>query len=276
MLLGRPRLLAALVMLVFGIIAWNAQTRKELNPLTGNVERIMLDPEQEIALGLQSVPEMMRQFGGEEENPVVRNRVREIGERLLAAKERILRKRGTDDFDYPFRFHVLNDERTINAFALPGGQIFITMALLKRLPNEDAVAGVIGHEIGHVLAWHSNRQMAKNSLLRTVVNSAVVATSDGTASSAQIANLVANVIATRYGREDESESDLIGVQLVLEAGYDPEAMLKVMEVLAESMEGQQRPPEILSTHPFPETRARQIREYIAFFRENGTVAVWPR
>lgn len=276
MLLGRPRLLAALVMLVFGIIAWNAQTRKELNPLTGNVERIMLDPEQEIALGLQSVPEMMRQFGGEEENPVVRNRVREIGERLLAAKERILRKRGTDDFDYPFRFHVLNDERTINAFALPGGQIFITMALLKRLPNEDAVAGVIGHEIGHVLAWHSNRQMAKNSLLRTVVNSAVVATSDGTASSAQIANLVANVIATRYGREDESESDLIGVQLVLEAGYDPEAMLKVMEVLAESMEGQQRPPEILSTHPFPETRARQIREYIAFFRENGTAAVWPR
>lgn len=276
MLLGRPRLLAALVMLVFGIIAWNAQTRKELNPLTGNVERIMLDPEQEITLGLQSVPEMMRQFGGEEENPVVRNRVREIGERLLAAKERILRKRGTDDFDYPFRFHVLNDERTINAFALPGGQIFITMALLKRLPNEDAVAGVIGHEIGHVLAWHSNRQMAKNSLLRTVVNSAVVATSDGTASSAQIANLVANVIATRYGREDESESDLIGVQLVLEAGYDPEAMLKVMEVLAESMEGQQRPPEILSTHPFPETRARQIREYIAFFRENGTAAVWPR
>ena len=277
MLLGHPRILMALGLVVFALIKYNTTTVDQENPFTGQLVRVQdMTPEQETALGLQSVPEMAQQFGGMVREPLVRKKINEIGQRLLAAKERIVTKRGKqdDEFDYEFQFHVLADEETINAFALPGGQVFITMALLSKLPNEDAVAGVIGHEIGHVLARHSMQQMAKSGLLSGLVNAAVVATSDGTGNSSQIAQMVGQVVQTKYGREHESESDRIGIQLMLEAGYKPEELLSVMKVLAEGMGDGQRPPEILSSHPFPETRAQQIDVYIEFFRKNGPAAEW--
>ena len=276
MLLSHPRILMALGLAVFALIKYNTTTVDQENPFTGQVVRVQdMTPEQETALGLQSVPEMAQQFGGMVREPLVRNKINEIGQRLLAAKERIVTKRGKqdDEFDYEFQFHVLADKETINAFALPGGQVFITMALLSKLPNEDAVAGVIGHEIGHVLARHSMQQMAKSGLLSGLVNAAVVATSDGTRNNSQIAQMVGQVVQTKYGREHESESDRIGIQLMLEAGYKPEELLSVMKVLAESMNGP-RPPEMLSSHPFPETRAKQIDVYIEFFRKNGPAAEW--
>ena len=234
-----------------------------------------MSPEEESRLGLQSVPEMSQQFGGMVSQPAITNKINGIGQRLLAAKERIVSKRQQQDreFDYAFQFHVLSDVKTINAFALPGGQVFITMALLDKLPDEDAIAGVLGHEIGHVLARHSMQQMASSGLLSGLVNAAMVATSDGTRNNAQIAQMVGQVLQTRYGREAESQSDRIGIQLMLEAGYNPARLLTVMEVLASSMQGP-RPPEMLSTHPFPETRAKQIEVYIDFFRKNGSDAHW--
>ena len=277
MLLGNPRILMALGLVLFALIKYNTTTVKQENPFTGRIVTVQdMTPEQETALGLQSVPEMAQQFGGAVRDPLLRSKINEIGQRLLDAKERIVTQRGKQEaeFDYKFQFHVLADKETINAFALPGGQIFITMALLSKLPNEDAVAGVIGHEIGHVLARHSMQQMAKSGLLSGLVNAAVVATSDGTGNSSQIAQVVGQVVQTKYGREHESESDRIGIQLMLEAGYKPEELLSVMKVLAESMGKGQRPPEILSSHPFPETRAEQIDAYIEFFRKNGPAAEW--
>ena len=276
MLLGNPRILMALGLVLFALIKYNTSTVKQENPFTGRVVTVQdMSPEQETALGLQSVPEMAQQFGGEVRDPLLRNKINEIGQRLLDAKDSIVTRRGKqdDEFDYKFQFHVLADKETINAFALPGGQVFITMALLAKLPNEDAVAGVIGHEIGHVLARHSMQQMAKDGLLSGLVNAAVVATSDGTINSGQIAQMVGKVVQTKYGREHESESDRIGIQLLLEAGYKPEELLSVMKVLAESMNGP-RPPEMLSSHPFPETRAKEIEVYIEFFRKNGPAAEW--
>ena len=276
MLLGNPRILMALGLVLFALIKYNTSTVKQENPFTGRVVTVQdMSPEQETALGLQSVPEMAQQFGGEVRDPLLRSKINEIGQRLLDAKESIVTRRGKqdDEFDYKFQFHVLADKETINAFALPGGQVFITMALLAKLPNEDAVAGVIGHEIGHVLARHSMQQMAKDGLLSGLVNAAVVATSDGTSNSGQIAQMVGKVVQTKYGREHESESDRIGIQLLLEAGYKPEELLSVMKVLAESMNGP-RPPEMLSSHPFPETRAKEIEVYIEFFRKNGPAAEW--
>lgn len=277
LLLGNPKLLMALGLALFAIIKYTTSTVKQENPFTGQTVTVQdISPEDETALGLQSVPEMAQQFGGEVREPVINSKINEIGQRLLAAKERIIDKRGTQkqDYDYQFQFHVLADRQTINAFALPGGQVFITMALLSKLPNEDAVAGVLGHEIGHVLARHSMQQMAKSGLLSGLVNAAVVATSDGTANNAHIAQMVGQVVQTKYGREHESESDRIGIQLMLESGYKPEELLSVMKVLAESMGDGGRPPEILSSHPFPETRAKQIEVYIDFFRKNGPEAVW--
>jgi predicted Zn-dependent protease len=277
LLFRNPKLLMALGLALFAVIRYTTTTVKQENPFTGQVVTVQdMTPEQETALGLQSVPEMAQQFGGEVREPVLRSKINEIGQRLLDAKERIIDQRGTqaDDFDYQFQFHVLADRKTINAFALPGGQVFITMALLEKLPNEDAVAGVLGHEIGHVLARHSMQQMAKSGLLSGLVNAAVVATSDGTRNNSQIAQMVGQVVQTKYGREHESESDRIGIQLMLEAGYKPKELLSVMKVLAESMGDGQRPPEMLSSHPFPETRAKQIDVYINFFRKNGPAALW--
>lgn len=277
LLFSHPRILMALGLAVFALIKYNTTTVDQENPFTGQVVRVQdMTPEQETALGLQSVQEMAQQFGGEVRDPLLRSKINEVGQRLLDAKERIVTKRGKQDseYDYKFQFHVLADKETINAFALPGGQVFITMALLSKLPNEDAVAGVIGHEIGHVLARHSMQQMAKSGLLSGLVNAAVVATSDGTGNSTQIAQMVGQVVQTKYGREHESESDRIGIQLMLEAGYKPEELLSVMKVLAEGMGKGQRPPEFLSSHPFPETRAQQIDVYIEFFRKNGPAAEW--
>lgn len=277
MLLRNPRILMALGLAVFALIQYSMTTVNQENPFTGLTIKVKdITPEQESAMGLQSVPEMAQQFGGMVNEPMLQSKINKIGQRLLDAKERIVTRRGTQDkdFDYDFQFHVLADRQTINAFALPGGQVFITMALLAKLPDEDAVAGVLGHEVGHVLARHSMQQMAKDGLLSGFVNAAVVATSDGTNNSARMAQMVGQIVSTRYGREHESESDRIGIQLLLEAGYNPERLLSVMEVLADSMKGGQRPPEILSSHPFPETRAEQIKVYIDFFRKNGPAAVW--
>ena len=275
MLLRHPRILGALAILVIGVITYFVRTEKRTNPFTGDDVRVVLTPEQEVALGLQSVQEMERQFGGEYRDPVQQNRINRIGAKLLAAKEEVLKRRGIDDYDYPFEFHILRDNQTINAFALPGGQVFITFALLRQLdavrndgrPNDDAVAGVVGHEIGHVLAWHSNKQMAKSSLLQSIASAAATASSSDMHSGQAVGQMVGQLLQTKYGREDESQSDRIGVQLMIVAGYRPEALIEVMEVLKRSMGKGPRPPEILSTHPFPETRKEEIEKFIEHFRK---------
>jgi predicted Zn-dependent protease len=275
-----PRILTALALVAIGLFTYYGRTEKRDNPFTGEDVRVILTPEQEEALGLQSVPEMISRFGGRLGDPVQQDRINRIGAKLLAAKEEILKRRGKDDYDYRFQFHILRDPETINAFALPGGQIFITSALLRELDavgrsrgaRDDAVAGVVGHEIGHVLAWHSNKQMANNSLLQSIASAAAVATSSDTGSGHAVGQLVGQLLQTKFGREDESQSDRIGVQLLIVAGYDPAALIDVMEVLKKSMRGP-RPPEILSTHPFPETRKQEIEEYIEYFKRDP-FGVW--
>ena len=276
MLFRNPRILGALAVVVIGLFTYYSQTEVVENPVTGRKARVMsaLTPDQEVILGLQSVPEMARQFGGELGDPVQVKRINLLGGRLLAAKDDMLKRRNIDDFDYPFQFHILRDNQTINAFALPGGQIFITQALLRRLPTDDAVAGVIGHEIGHVLARHSNQQMAKNSLLQSYAQAAaVVASGDGRGGGQAVGQFVGQVLQTKYGREDETESDRIGVQLLILAGYEPGALLVVMDVLEEASSGSPRGPEWLSSHPSPPNRKTDIKEFIKFFREDK-YGVW--
>ena len=275
LLFRNPRILGALAVVVIGLVSYYAKTENVTNPVTGRNQRVMsaLTPEQEVALGLQSVPEMARQFGGELGDPVQERRINLIGSRLLTAKEDIFKRRNIDDFDYPFHFHILRDNQTINAFALPGGQVFITQALLRRLPTDDAVAGVIGHEIGHVLARHSNQQMAKNSLLQSYAQAASVVTSSDPRGGQVVGQFLGQFLQTSYGRADETESDRIGVQLLIVAGYKPEALLQVMDVLAEASKGTPRGPEWLSSHPSPPNRKVDIEKFISFFRQDN-YGVW--
>lgn len=223
------------------------------NPLTGEKQRVAMSPEQEIALGLRSAPEMAAQMGGVSRDAQVVARVRRIGEKLvresLAAKS-----------PYKFSFHVLADPRNVNAFALPGGPVFITEGLLRHLKSEAEVAAVLGHEIGHVIARHSSERLAKQQLTQGLVSAAVLGTGDY--STAQIGQMVGGMINMKYGREDEIESDRLGLRIMAEAGYDPRAMIRVMEVLAQASGGS-RQPEFMSTHPAPENRAARIQEEIA-------------
>jgi predicted Zn-dependent protease len=149
----------------------------------------------------------------------------------------------------------------VNAFALPGGQVFITEALLSRLKNDDELAAVLGHEVGHVLARHSAEHLAKQQLTQTMVG-AVVIGSGGGYDTAQLAQMVGGLVTMKHSRDDELEADSLGLRLMNEAGHDPHAMIGVMQTL-ESASGGGRQPEFASTHPNPGNRIARIKEQLA-------------
>jgi beta-barrel assembly-enhancing protease len=257
---GQPgcggRLVIGILLALFAIISYYVGTEKFQNPVTGRVQRVALSPKEEIALGLNSAPEMARQHGGLYPDERYQNLVSSIGEKLVQANPEI------NQSPYYFQFHLLADPQTVNAFALPGGQIFITFGLLRLLDSEDEVAGVLGHEVGHVVGRHSNEQMAKAQLSQGLVSAVVMAGgSDYGMAAGQIAQFVSQLKNTAYGREDELESDQLGVRFMVRAGYDPNALIRVMEVLKKAAAGR-APPEFLSTHPDPENRVERIKEAI--------------
>ena len=248
---GRARFILAAVIALVALISYFGNT--SVNPVTGEKQRVAMTPEQEVAIGLKAAPQMAAQMGGLSQNPKARALVERVGARLV-------RESFAGKSAYKFSFHVLADRRTVNAFALPGGPIFITEGLLGRLRTEGELAGVLGHEIGHVIARHASERLAKQQLTQGLISAVVVGSSDYT--SAQIAQLAGSMINMKYGRDDELESDALGVRIAFEAGYDPRAMAGVMEILAKASSGSQQP-EFASTHPAPENRQARIREEIA-------------
>lgn len=254
---GGGKLIIAAIMAIGSLITYFSSTQQ--NEVTGEKQRVALSKDQEIALGLQAAPEMMKQHGGEHPDPEAQALVDRVGQKIVQSTAAA--KTG-----YKFDFHLLRDEQTVNAFALPGGQIFITAALLKRLETEGQLAGVLGHEIGHVVGRHSAEQMAKQQLTQGLTGAAVMATYDPTDpasyGSAAVAQLIGNMLNMKYGRDDELESDKLGVKFMSESGYDPNAMIRVMQILAEASGGKSRGPEFASTHPNPENRIGRIKEAI--------------
>jgi len=259
------RLILALVLAVVAIAGYFLSTRNEYNPITDENQRISLTVQEEIALGLQSAPQMASEFGGLDADENLQASVDEIGQRIVQSSE-------AQDTEYPFDFHVLADTQTVNAFALPGGQIFITRALLNLMDTEGEVAGVLGHEIGHVVGRHSAEQIAKSQLIQGLAGAAGVGLYDPqnpeSASAAQMAMIVGSMVNMKYGRDDELQSDRLGVEFLAEAGYDPRAMLRVMEILAEASGGA-RQPEFMSTHPDPGNRIEEIEQEIERVFPNG-------
>ena len=229
------------------------------NPVTGETQYIDITPEQEIALGLQAAPQMAQEFDGLDASQSDQAVVDQIGNAIVANSP-------ASQTPYEFDFHLLADQETINAFALPGGQVFITRALYDKLQTEDQLAGVLGHEIAHVVARHSAEHIAKAKLTEGLTGAAVIATYDpdnpSSASSAQVAMLIGQLINLKFGRDDELESDVLGVCFMNDTGYNPEEMIGVMQILAAASEGGNRPPEFFSTHPNPENRVNRIQEAI--------------
>ncbi len=252
-----PRLMIAAVIVAFALFKYFS-VAPEPNKFTGRAQRLDLDAKEEIQMGLASAPKMAQMHGGLSPDVEARALVKKVGQRIVKAS-------GADETPYQYDFHLLADRKTVNAFALPGGQIFITEALFRMLKTEDELAGVLGHEIGHVVGRHSSEQIHKSNLLGGFTMAAVIASSSdqGGNGSAQLANLVNQLVTTKYGRDDEIESDRLGVRFLHESGYNPEALIRVMEVLAEASGGGGGGPEFMSTHPIPENRIGRIKEEIA-------------
>jgi predicted Zn-dependent protease len=242
--------------LIFAAIAGFALIRKcsqeEVNPYTGKKQAISLTPDQEIAIGLQSAPSMAQQHGGLHPDTGYQALVDNVGNKLV--KNSIAK-----DTPYKYEFHLLADEHTINAFALPGGQIFITQALFSKLKNEDQLAGVLGHEIGHVLGKHSNERITNANFWKVLAMGSAAIDMGGIAQQFGQGQLLKN------GRGDELESDELGVRFMIEAGYNPEEMIGVMQILKDAA-GPNRIPEFQSSHPDPENRMEKIREAIRTYK----------
>ncbi|WP_322969053.1 M48 family metalloprotease [Faecalibacter sp. LW9] len=244
------KLLLAAGIVIFSLVKYFSSS--EVNEVTGEKQYISLTKDQEIALGLNSAPQMAQEFGGLSQNAQAQQLVKQVGEKIVKSSD-------AGKTQYPFQFYVLADQRTVNAFALPGGPIFITEALLGRLKSEDQLAGVLGHEVGHVIARHSAEQMSKQQLTQGIAGAAGVAAGD--MNSAYYAQVVANMVNMKYGREDELESDDLGVRFMLQAGYDPTALIGVMDILEEASGGS-NVPEFQSTHPSPANRRAKIQAAI--------------
>jgi predicted Zn-dependent protease len=211
---------------------------------------------------------MASQYGGLHADKEAAAEIKRIGQQLISNSR-------VRESPYQFDFHLLADEQTVNAFALPGGQVFITAGLLRRLSSEAQLAGVLGHEIGHVVARHSAQQLAKAKLTQGLTGAAAIATYDpdnpASQTGAIAAAMIGKLVNMRYGREDELESDRLAVRLTGQAGYDPRAMMEVMRILEEASGGSGGP-EFTQTHPNPGNRIAEIEKAIQQEYPNGLPA----
>ena len=256
----KTRLIIAAVIAIFALVSYYGNPGDE-NKITGEKERVVFNDEaDEVRMGLQAAPEMIQMHGGPSRDREAQAMVSRIGEQLLTGLDQKLAKEGrTNPYRDDFRFTLLADPKTVNAFALPGGQVFITAALFRDLETEGQLAGVLGHEMGHVIERHGNKRMAQGQLLQGLAAAGGIA--GGDQQSAQMAQAVAQMVQMKYGRGDELEADKWGVRLTYLAGYDPQAMIGVMEVLERA--GGEGPPEFFSTHPKPANRVAYIKQVIA-------------
>ncbi len=261
--LSMGRIAIGLIIAAIAVISFLSS--KTYNPVTGQDQYLSITPDQEIALGLQATPDMIQQYGGEDPDPQRQAKVEQIG-------NSIAQKSDASQTAYQFKYHLLNDPKTVNAFALPGGQVFITDGLLSLLKTDGELAGVLAHETGHVVARHGAQQIAQSNLTDGLIGAVAVAASNPNdpngASATQIAQVVGQLVNLKYSRGDESQADTLGVRLMSQAGYDPNAMVQVQQIL-EGLSQSGRPPEFLSDHPDPANRIQAIQAEIQKEFPNG-------
>lgn len=256
---GKGRLAIAAVIALIGIISYMMKT--DINPVTCEKQRVAMNVDQEMAIGLRAAPEMAAQMGGVVDPRSDRDAatVARIGQELI--NESDAKK---SPYFGNYNFYLLNDRQTVNAFALPGGQIFITRALYDKMTNEAQLAGVLGHEIGHVINRHGAEHMAKGQLGQMLVTAVAVGASDdrGGGNMAAMGAMMANqMLQLKYSRNDELESDSFGLRYMAQAGYTPAAMIEVMRILKEAS-GSRGGSSIMATHPDPDARIAQIQQYL--------------
>lgn len=207
-----------------------------------------ISPAQELQIGRESHPKFEAEFGGIYPDEQVQRYVQAIGSDLA-------KYAGRPDMDWQFR--VLNS-KDINAFAVPGGYIYITQGLLFKMNNEAQLAGVLAHEAAHVARRHSARQIQQTMATQFGVSLVGIF---GGADIGNAAGLVAGLGLMKYSRDQERESDMYGLKYMTQVGYNPTAMVETMKILEQAAQGNS-PPEFLSTHPNPGNRIEYLNETI--------------
>ncbi len=221
-------------------------------PITGRNQFIMVSPQQEMSLGLKSAQEVLK-TERISTNPQQNAMVKRVGQRIASV---------TGQKNYAWEFFVIDKEDEPNAFCLPGGKVFVYSGIFKYASNDDELAAVMGHEIGHALARHGAERMSSGQLTQVTAqvlgavmqgrgnpkNTALVMQAFGIGSQLGI--------MLPHSRTQEYEADHIGLVLMAKAGYNPQSALSFWQKFSRSGE---TPPEYLSTHPAPQNRIEQIK-----------------
>lgn len=228
-----------------------------VNPATGQRQIALVSESQEVALGRQAAQEIKESIGVYDA-PALQRYVDGVGQALAAKSERP---------DLPWEFVVVDDP-TVNAFALPGGHIFVTRGILAHFNSEAELAAVLGHEIGHVTGRHSVEQMSKAQLAQLGLGLGSVLSPNLRALQGVIGQGV-GLLFLKHGRDDEREADRLGVRYMVRGEYAPTAALDVFTMLDRQTRaaGGQRLPDWLSTHPAPADRRAGLQELIAALPE---------
>jgi predicted Zn-dependent protease len=224
-----------------------------VNPVTGERNFVMMSEKDEIEVGKKADPQVRAQYGPYD-NAALQAYVQQIGEKLAAHSHRA---------NLIYRFTVLDSDQ-VNAFALPGGYIYITRGILAYLNSEAELAAVLGHEIGHVTARHSVRQYSA-----ATATGLVIGLIGGGSAGQSVMNILGNAILSGYGRDHELESDRLGAEYLARSGYDPNAMIEVVSVLKNQEEAEKKRAEaekreprvyhgVFASHPSADKRLQEV------------------
>jgi predicted Zn-dependent protease len=229
------------------------------NPATGQSQLVLIGSQQEMALGRQAHGEILASMGAYEDDALQRY-VTQVGRRVQAKAERP---------DLPWTFTVVDDP-VVNAFALPGGFLYLTRGILAHMSSEAQMAAVLGHEIGHVTARHGVEQMSRAQLaglgllLGSIVAPDLAALGDA-------AQMGVSLLFLSFGRDAERQADDLGLRYASAAGYDPHAMIEVLTMLDRTSGTGGRLPDWLSTHPNPANRIARLEQHIGAAPRTATV-----
>jgi len=219
-----------------------------VNPITGQEELMLVSEQQDIEIGRNYAPEVEKQMGGRIANENLQNYINSIGQRIVQVSHR-------RNFEY--HFVALND-KSVNALALPGGYVYITKGMLKKLTTEAQLAAILGHEVTHIVARDVSVAMSRQIGIELLLSAV---TSESTPTSVLMtASLTQQIIGLRFSRDDERDADLGGLDYTVRAGYNPYAMVETMQMLQN--EQKTRPIEFFSTHPNPQNRIAYLMQKI--------------
>jgi predicted Zn-dependent protease len=228
-----------------------------VNPVTGEEQLILVSPQQEKQMGEQYAKEVEKELGQSVKDQQLQNYIDSVGQKVA---------RISHSPEVGFSYKAI-DHNSVNAFALPGGYIYITTGLLKELNTESQLAGVLAHETAHVTARHIAQQLTRDYLIGIGFSVAGSSVSSGAMG---IADVVRQLEGMSFTREQEKQADEVGLDYLVKAGYNPYGMIETMETL--QRQSNSRTIEFFSTHPNPENRIGYIQEriYTKGYRAEGT------